>query len=533
MSYLNKLLWILTGNFAKPGAMHIHSWLVPLAGQWQVSRPVRPTATTAVRRGVGAAALRHSARPLRILTPTLGAGAPGRWLLRRVSTAALGAFFDAVAPPLAGDIADRLMATADRGRNPGDHDRTPVSGAPVIGGLVPANAIAEEILTDHPDRLRAMWIESSNPAHSLPDSRRFKQALDALELVVVVDVAMTETARWADYVLPASSQFEKWEATLFNVEFPRNTFQLRAPLLAPLPGTRPEPDIHAAIIRELGVVDEDLVARLRDAARQDRETFMLLFFASIAERPELGGLAPYLLHQTLGQTLPEGAAATATIWAMAQLAAISQTEAVRRAGIHGADHQLGDRLFEKILTTRSGVVFTVDDYPDAWNYVRHPDRRLRLEIPDLLTELNGLSTARSTWTSDEFPFVLAAGERRDYTANTIFRDPAWRKRDPDGALRISPQDAERLGLTASSRARVTTATGQAETSIEITDTLKPGHVTLPNGMGLDNPDEDGIHHRTGVALNELTSATDRDPIIGTPWHKHVPARIEATTEAPA
>jgi anaerobic selenocysteine-containing dehydrogenase len=30
-SYLNKLLWALTGNYAKPGGMHLHSWLQPLA----------------------------------------------------------------------------------------------------------------------------------------------------------------------------------------------------------------------------------------------------------------------------------------------------------------------------------------------------------------------------------------------------------------------------------------------------------------------------------------------------------------------
>ena len=29
-SYLNKLLWILTGNFAKPGGQHLHSWMAPL-----------------------------------------------------------------------------------------------------------------------------------------------------------------------------------------------------------------------------------------------------------------------------------------------------------------------------------------------------------------------------------------------------------------------------------------------------------------------------------------------------------------------
>jgi anaerobic selenocysteine-containing dehydrogenase len=46
-------------------------------------------------------------------------------------------------------------------------------------------------------------------------------ALGAVVLVVVVDVGLCVSARLADYVLPASSQYEKTEFTLFNFEFPR------------------------------------------------------------------------------------------------------------------------------------------------------------------------------------------------------------------------------------------------------------------------------------------------------------------------
>ena len=55
--------------------------------------------------------------------------------------------------------------------------RTPVTGAPIIGGLVPCNVIPDEILTDHPDRFRAMIVESANPAHSLADSQRFARGV--------------------------------------------------------------------------------------------------------------------------------------------------------------------------------------------------------------------------------------------------------------------------------------------------------------------------------------------------------------------
>ena len=182
-SYLNKLLWILTGNFAKRGGQHLHSTFAP------------------------------------------------------------------------------LFSTSEVGR-------TPVTGAPIIAGLVPGNVVPQEILSDHPDRFRAMIVESSNPAHSLADSVACRTAFESLELMVVIDVAMTETARLADYVLPAATQFEKPEATFFNLEFPHNTFQLRRPLLEPLPGTLAEPEIWARLVRALGVVDEADLQPLRRAAER-------------------------------------------------------------------------------------------------------------------------------------------------------------------------------------------------------------------------------------------------------------------------
>src|SRR6202007_3245149 len=100
-----------------------------------------------------------------------------------------------------------------------------------------------------PRRFRAMLIESANPVHSVADSTRMREALRALEFVAVIDVAMTETAREAHYVLPACSQYENWEATFFgaptfNHKELRNSFTLRAPILDPLPGTLPEAEIH-------------------------------------------------------------------------------------------------------------------------------------------------------------------------------------------------------------------------------------------------------------------------------------------------
>lgn len=268
-SYLNKMLWILTGNFAKRGGQHLHSSFAPLF-------------------------------------------------------------------------------------RPGGVGRTPVTGAPIIGGLMPSNVVPQEILTDHPDRFRAMIVESSNPAHSVADSDAVRRACAELELLVVIDVAMTETARLAHYVLPAATQFEKVEATFFNLEFPRNTFHLRHRLMEPLAGTLPEPEIWARLMRALGVVDDAELAPLRQAAKQGRAAFTEAFLTAIGANPGLGKVLPFVLYETLGPALPEGLAGAAALWGLAQKAAMTYPDAVRRAG-----HDDGNALFDAILDGRSGVTFTV------------------------------------------------------------------------------------------------------------------------------------------------------------------------------
>jgi anaerobic selenocysteine-containing dehydrogenase len=435
-SYLNKMLWILTGNFAKRGAQHLHSSFAPLFNLT----------------GVG---------------------------------------------------------------------RTPVTGAPVISGLVPSNVVPEEILTDHPDRFRAMIVESSNPAHSVADSARVREAMLALDLLVVVDVAMTETARLAHYVLPAASQFEKPEATFFNLEFPHNTFHLRHPLLEPLPGTLAEPEIWARLVRALGVVSDEDLHPLRRAAREGLEAYTVAFLTAVSANPALGRVLPYVLYETLGPVLPDGLAGAAALWGLAQKTAMAYPDAVRRAG-----HADGNALFEAILASRSGVTFTEHDYADDFALIGRDDGKIALEIAEMLVETAALALDRPSLTTDEFPLVLSAGERRAYTANDILRDPSWRKRDAQGALRISVEDAAAAGVGDGDRVRITTAAGAAEATVEVSDVMQAGHVSLPNGFGVDHVEADGRSVTPGVAPNELTSSQWRDAYAGTPWHKHVPARIE-------
>jgi anaerobic selenocysteine-containing dehydrogenase len=439
VSYLEKLVWLLTGNFAKTGAQYIPSAIQSL----------------------------------------FGSGGSG--------------------------------------------SRSPVVGAPIISGLVPCNVIADEILCDHPERYRGMLVESANPAHSLAESARIREALAHLEMLVVIDVAMTETARLAHYVLPSATQYEKWEATFFNFEHPRNYFHLRQPLFTAPAGVLPEAEIHARLVEALGAMPTRTVERLRAAATNGRAAFREAFFTALAEDRALAGIAPVVLYRTLGESLPEGAAAAAVLWAPLQMFAAREPEALARAGFAGAE--AGEQLFDAVLAGHSGVVFAVDEVDSSWQRMATADGRVQLAIPELLeawAALDAIVPVRD----DEYPLVLAAGERRDYTANTINRDPDWRRKGRDGALRVSAADAAAIGLGDGAAARLRTRGGEALVRIEISARMQPGHIALPNGLGLDNAAADGALQRTGVAVNELTRLEDRDAFAGTPWHKFVPARLE-------
>jgi anaerobic selenocysteine-containing dehydrogenase len=430
--------------------------------------------------------------------------------------------------PLIGLNASSKGSIVDKGAGERIEKRSPVVGARIITGLIPCNVIPEEILTDHPKRYRAMLVESGNPVHSLADSQKMREALSSLELLVVIDIAMTETARLAHYILPAPTQYEKYEATYFSMEFPNNYFHLRHPMLEPLGDTLPEPEIHARLVEALGALTPDDLAPLRAAAEKGRGAFAKAFFVAMAANPMIAKLAPVVLYRTLGPTLPNGAASAAILWGACHLFVQANPESAARAGFTGDSFTAGEKLFEAILDGSSGVVFSSDEYEDSWKRVRHPGGKINLVIPELLTELPKLSSGPLAADPD-FPFVLSAGERRSETTNTIIRNPGWRKKGKDGALRISHCDAEALSLVDGDRAQLTTRRGGAEVTIEVSEMMRQGHISLPNGLGLDYDAGDGVTVRVGTSVNELTSTEDRDFLAGTPWHKHVPARLERMT----
>ncbi|MDX1497831.1 MAG: molybdopterin-dependent oxidoreductase, partial [Salinisphaeraceae bacterium] len=384
-----------------------------------------------------------------------------------------------------------------RSKKPGgprQENVSPVVGAKIIIGLVPCNVIPEEILTDHPKRYRAMIVDSGNPVHSLADSQRMREAMRALDFSVVFDVAMTETARQADYVLPASSQFEKAEATFFNLEFPRNAFHLRQPLFKPLEGTLTEAEIHARLLEAMGILSDKDYRWLRRAAKLGLNAFMVEFLAQMFTKKKLMKYAGVILYRTLGPQLAKkygpGMETAAVVWGLCLLYVQNSPKQAKRAGFGGLLPLAANKLFKAMLTNPSGVVYADATFEDSWNAITHPNHQINLHIPEMIEEMGKLEEGLNTAETD-YPFVLSAGERRTETANTAVRNAGWHKKGIYAALRISPQDAEQMGCETGDIVKLSTARASGEVEVEISDMMPPGHISLPNGTGIDYTDENG------------------------------------------
>lgn len=97
-------------------------------------------------------------------------------------------------------------------------------------------------------RLKFLYITGENSVRTHPDTQKFVEALHKLDFLVVQDIFLTETAEYADVVLPAASSFEK-SGTFTNTE---RRVQLIKPIFNPPGEAKPDWQIYGELAERLG-----------------------------------------------------------------------------------------------------------------------------------------------------------------------------------------------------------------------------------------------------------------------------------------
>ncbi len=352
---------------------------------------------------------------------------------------------------------------------PSSYDAFRSRGArlPELVGELPVAALADEITRPGPRQLRGLVVVAGNPVVSAPDSDGLAPALEQLDLLVCVDLYLSETARTADFVLPPVSQLERSE---LDIVFPslsvRNNVRASPRALAPPPGAPEDWDIVLALAAEL--------VPLGVARRVLRTLVARVSGERVIAALVLTGPRGRLRHPRRGLT----------------------AAAVRRTP-GGID--LGP------LT------------PRLPGLLRTPGRRVRLAPPLLLQAVGDLAApARPDGSpgadgpdgqaspSQEHDLRLIG--RRHLRSNNSWmnRVPALGKGRRRCTVLVHPDDAAARGLTDGQPVTVRSRVGAVSIELQVSDEMRPGVVSIPHGWG----DE------AGVNLNVLTDGALVDRLSG-------------------
>lgn len=117
-----------------------------------------------------------------------------------------------------------------------------------LRGATALQELIEPMITGTPYPIKALIVYGVNLLHSLPNPARTKEALKALDFVLVIDVLPQEHVAWADIVLPEATSLERYD-DLWTVAHKTPYIALREPAVEPLYESKP----GWWIARELGL----------------------------------------------------------------------------------------------------------------------------------------------------------------------------------------------------------------------------------------------------------------------------------------
>jgi formate dehydrogenase alpha subunit len=322
---------------------------------------------------------------------------------------------------------------------------------------------------EHGD-LRALLVFGENPLLSDPDSGALRKEIQKLDLLVVMDLFMTETARYAHIVLPAAGWAEK-DGTYTNTE--RRIQRGRAAI--PPPGeARPDWLIFSQLATRMGYGDmnykspQEIWDELRRLAFN---SFGGISYARLDAEPGLAWPCPDedhpgtpILHKDGEFAHPSGKAQLIPV--------LFDPHVLPDSKAQGYDRAIAGRVVEHADST--------------------------------------------------YPFILNTGRRvyHYHTGTMTRKSPVLEKMGPEERIEFNPIDAKELGVSDGDFIKVSTRRGKMIARAWLTERVAPKNIF-------------STFHYWEANANELTSAGMLDPISGIPEYKVSAARVEKSSPAEA
>ena len=281
--------------------------------------------------------------------------------------------------------------------------------------------ISRQILEGTPYPLRAVFALGMN-ARMFPDSGKMFRALEDLDFFVDVDLFMTDTAKWADIVLPACSSFERGEFK----PYPGGTAWYTSPVIEPLGESKSDVQIITELARFMDLPDEEL--------KKGYDHFIQKYILDD-------------LHVTI--------------------------EELKKADLpvritEGVPHVEYGTL-EKGLATPTGKFELKSAIIE-----QHPEWGLEA-LPTYTSSLN-------TSDSEKYPLVFTSGSRIPNACHSrLHKVPRNRSLRPEPMADMNPADCRRLGITEGDWIEISTEIGAICVKVNPTQTVPEGLVNMFHG----------------------------------------------------
>lgn len=281
--------------------------------------------------------------------------------------------------------------------------------------------------------IQSLYVFGSNPAAIAPNAARVMAGLQREDLFTVVhDLFLTDTADYADIVLPATSQLEQTDV---HKAYGHTTLTYNHQAIPPLGEAKSNWEVMGLLAQEMGLSDDWLHQSAEEVIRE-------VWAATAAENPVLQGLSLEELKRA--GHLP-----------------YTQEEAVPFAGGHFPTPSGKVELFSSVLAGEG-----LDPLP---GWVDQDD-----------DGYSGGELQQKRFTADT-SLALVTGAAHHFVTSSLVNQPGLLRREGDPFVEIHPQDAEARDIQSGDMVVVENGRGWCELRAVITETVRPGVLASPKG----------------------------------------------------
>jgi thiosulfate reductase/polysulfide reductase chain A len=378
-----------------------------------------------------------------------------------------------------------------------------------------------------PYKPEMMVVVFQNPMMSVPGQQNVAKALASLQTLVVVDTMMSETAMMADYVLPGTTYFERYDLNTHWVTW--SAVGLRQPVVKPIFGQLAEYELVTSLGRRLDLRDKSgkQFFQIGVLSGQPIEDLTKWYEDYLSNELKKGGP---------GITLDELKKLPGAVWVdkkgtkYEKFAAVLADDKLKTAWYDGDPKAEGTAIYDKPKDQGGKRIGTVVGGKPVVGFST-PSGKIEFVTASLAKkkDANGkpvdalpVYNPRDWQPSQDYPLYLINWKEASHTHTRTQNNAVLLEIKPSNPLVVHPDTAARFGIADGDEVWIESPYGKVKAKVKVSKRIHPEVVGLQHGFGHTALGKSARGRGTSDSPLRPTKA---DPLSGMAQHKEACVRI--------